>query len=80
MNKRVSWDYMISTYPGKWIAFKDPEMDGPDVVSGVIVEVLSDDDIIEFENAHYNEDMMYRRTKNGVSNGPIRANFVVETS
>ena len=80
MDERVSWEYMTENYPNMWIAIRDSEMDGPDVVSGIIVAALTDDEIIDYENAHDNEGLRFRRTKNGASNGPIRANFVIETA
>ena len=80
MEERVSWKYMSEMYPDMWIAIREPEMDGPDVISGIIAAVLSDDEIIEYENNHDDEGLRFRRTKNGVSNGPIRANFIIETA
>lgn len=80
MDKRESWQYMVEHYPNMWIAVKDAEMDGPDIVSGIIYAVIPDDEIIGYENQHRKDGLTFRRTKGGFSNGPIRANFIVETA
>lgn len=80
MNEPVTWKYMVEHYPNMWIAIKDPQMDGPDIVSGIISAVITDDEIIDYEDKHRKEGLTFRRTKGGVSNGPIRANFIVETA
>ena len=80
MKERVSWSFMDEKYPNMWIAIREPEMDGPDVVSGIIEAVLSDDEIIGYESSHYDQGLRFRRTGHGESNGSIRADFVVETT
>ncbi len=55
-------------------------MDGPDVVSGEVFAVLSDDDIIDYEDEHAGEGLIYRRTTEGELYGPIRASFTIETT
>jgi len=77
---RESWIAIITQYPDRWIALRNPEMDGPDILSGEVVAVISDDDIIEFEDEHVGEGLIYRRTTDGELNGLIRANFVIETA
>ena len=80
MEKSVTWTYMAEKYPNMWIAIKDAKMDGPDVVSGIIYAVMPDDEIIDYEDEHGDEGLIFRRTKGGVSNGLIRANFIIETA
>ncbi len=46
--KRITWQEMVDKYPDMWVAVKDAEMDGPDILSGVPVDVKSDDDIAQY--------------------------------
>ena len=78
MDEAVTWEYMVEHYPHRWIAISNPTMDGPDVITGIIHQVLSDDEIIDYEDDHWDEGLIFRRT-GGESNGPIRANFIIET-
>ena len=34
---RLSWDEMVKQYPDLWVAVKDAEMDGADIMSGEVV-------------------------------------------
>ncbi len=77
---RESWITIISQYPDRWVALRNPVMDGPDVVSGEVFAVLSDEDIIDFEDQHVGEGLIYRRTTEGELYGPIRASFTIETT
>ena len=80
MDERVSWQYMSETYPDMWVAIREPEMDGPDVISGIIEAVLSDDEIIECENNHLYDGLKFRRTTEGNWGGIIESNFIIEVS
>ena len=80
MDRPVTWESMVEQYPDKWLAIKDAQLDGPDIISGIIYAVMTDDEIIDYEDQHGDEGLIFRRTKGGVSNGPIRANFVIETT
>ena len=54
-NDRQTWDEMVKQYPDRWVVVKDAEMSGPDILSGVIVDVISDKEIIEYRlknNSH----------------------------
>ena len=50
MGERMTWEEMVLNYPDRWVVLKDTEKDGPDVLSGVLVAVKTDDEIIPFEN------------------------------
>ena len=75
-----TWGNIVREYPGMWVAIKNPQMDGPNIISGELFAVKSDDEIIDFEDEHIGEGLIYRRTTGGESNGPIRANFIIETA
>ena len=80
MDKPMTWNNMVEEYPNMWLAIKNAEMDGPNIITGIVFAVLTDDEIIDYEDEHGDEGLIFRRTKGGVSNGPIRANFIVETA
>lgn len=44
MAERLTYDEMVERYPGKWVFVKNPEKRGPDVVSGEVICVCSDDE------------------------------------
>lgn len=75
-----TWENIIKMYPGMWVAIKNPQMDGPNIIAGELFAVKTDDEIIDFEDEHVGEGLIYRRTTGGDLNGPIRANFIVETA
>ncbi len=77
---RETWENIVKKYPCMWVAVKDPQMDGPNIISGIVFAVKTDDEIIDYEDEHVGEGLIYRRTTGGESNGPIRANFIVETA
>ena len=76
--KPMRWEEMVNKYPEQWVAIKDAVMDGPDVVSGVVIAVLSDDEIIEYENTHGDDGIEYRRTTEGNWGGIIESNLIIE--
>ena len=53
---------------------------GFDVVSGEVFAVLSDDDIIDYEDGHVGEGLIYRRTTERELYAPIRTSFTIETT
>lgn len=69
---------MVEKYPEQWVAIKDVVMDGSNVISGIVEAVLSDDEVIEYENAHSAEKLEYRRTTEGNWGGIIESNLVIE--
>ena len=64
-NKRMSWDEMVKEYPDRWVVIKDAEMDGPDIISGIIVTVKSDDDIMRFRIDNQKKGYKFYRTSEG---------------
>ncbi len=65
MGERMTWEEMVSNYPDRWVVLKDTEKDGPDVVSGILVAVKTDDEIIPFENANLTKGYEFWRTTEG---------------
>ena len=77
---KMTWDEMVQEYPEQWVAVKDAEMDGPDIVSGILVAAKTDDDIIPFRIAHFDDDLIYRRTTEGEFHGIIDADFIISVN
>ena len=72
---RTTWDEMVEKYPDQWIAVKDAEMDGADIVSGEVVASEADTDMETFRINHFH-DFDFYRTSEGDFNGFVTsANF-----
>ncbi len=65
MNERMTWDQLVSLYPDRWVVLKDTEKEGPDIISGILIAVKTDEEIIEFENSHLREGYEFWRTTEG---------------
>lgn len=78
MGECMKWEEIIKLYPDKWIALQDTVMDGPNVISGYICAVLTDEQICDYEDEHMGEPVIFRRTTEGEWNGTISTNFVIE--
>lgn len=66
-NRRMSWDEMVKEYPDRWVVIKDAEMDGPDIISGIIVTVKSDDEIMRFRIDNQKKGYKFYRTSEQLS-------------
>ena len=72
---RISWDDMVKEYPNLWVAVKDAEMDGADIVSGEVVAAQSDEEMREFRIKHRGAGFVFRRTSECGFNGHITSNL-----
>ena len=63
---RLTWDEMVSTYPDQWVAVKDAEMDGADIISGEVVAAKSDRAMRKFRILNRHTGLVFRRTSDGV--------------
>ncbi len=78
-NRRMTWEEMVDQYPDRWIAIRDAQMDGADIVSGIVEAVLTDDEIGEYrEQAAHG--LQFDRTTEGNWYGPISAEFSIRVS
>ena len=75
--KRITWQEMVDKYPDMWVAVKDAEMDGPDILSGVLVDVKSDDDIAQYRINNKKKGYIFSRTTEGVFNGITGSSVVI---
>ncbi|MBQ7507151.1 MAG: hypothetical protein IJT05_07475 [Lachnospiraceae bacterium] len=79
--QRMTWEQMVEAYPDKWVAIRNPIMDGehPDILEGDVVTVLSDDEISEYEASHQDQNLTYCRTTESGWNGMFYADFSITT-
>ena len=77
MGKRLTWDEMVSQYPERWVVLKDTEKDGSDVVSGILVAVKTDDEIIPYESENMRKGYEFWRTTEGEFYGLIDSNISI---
>ncbi len=75
--KRVTWQEMVDNYPDMWVVVRDAEMDGPDIISGILVDVKSDNDIGDYRIKNHNRGLKYRRTTEGFWNGITGSSIVI---
>ena len=81
MNRHLTWDQMVESYPDRWVVVKNPVFDGnhPDILEGDVVDVLTDDDVGGYRSNHREQDIWVRRTTEGDFFGVIEANFSIIT-
>lgn len=80
MEERMTMEEMIDRYPDMWVAIKDAEKDGPNIMSGILYAVLSDDEIGDFEEEHLGQGLTFFRTTEGDWDGIISSDFVIEVN
>ena len=72
---RLSWDEMVSKYPDQWVAVKDAEMDGADIISGIVVAAMPDREMRQFRMKNRKSGFVFRRTTDGDFDGFIDSDF-----
>ena len=77
MEQRMTWDEMATKYPGRWVVVKDADMTGPDIMSGVLVAVKTDDEIVPFRLSNTHKDYEICRTTEGGFHGIIDTDFSI---
>ncbi len=45
MLERLTWEEIVKKYPERWVVLDDVKNDGATIISGVVVNVCSDEDI-----------------------------------
>ena len=75
--KNMTWDEMVEKYPDQWVVVKDAVMDGPDIISGELIEVKSDNDIADFQIKNHGKGYEFRRTTEGSFNGITGSSIVI---
>ena len=77
MGERLTWAEMVSQYPERWVVLKDTEKSGPDVISGVLVDVKTDDEIISYRSSNRRKGYEFWRTTEGDFYGLIDSNISI---
>lgn len=62
IGKRLTWDEAVAIFPDLWVAFKDCRMSGIDMEDGILVDVITDEDITNYMKQHFNENIYIDRT------------------
>ncbi|MBR5969792.1 MAG: hypothetical protein IK016_05520 [Lachnospiraceae bacterium] len=60
--REMTWEQMVTAYPSQWVIVRDAVMDGPDIISGVLVDVRKDEDILSYRISHPRKGFTFRRT------------------
>ena len=79
MANELTWNEMVTLYPNMWVVIKNATTDGPDIVRGELVTTKTDEEICEYEDAHYDEGLIFRRTTDSEWNGTVSTDFIVKT-
>ena len=77
MDIRMTWNEMVQRYPDQWVVVKDAEKDGSDVLSGILVAVVSDDDIGDYQADNFRKGYDFVRTTEGAFNGITGSDIVI---
>ena len=71
-----TWEDVVKQYPAMWVVFDKVDFDGREVTAGHIMIILPDEEIIDFENKHFNEVKMSLRTTETVRITDENGNFI----
>ena len=74
---RMTWDEMVKKFPDQWVVVKDAEMSGPDILSGIVVAVMPDDQITAFRLSNTRRDYEFCRTTEGEFDGVIDSDISI---
>ncbi len=74
---RLSWAEMVSIYPDQWVAVKDAEMDGADILSGEVVAAKPDREMRVFRLHNSKAGLVFRRTSEGDFDGYINSDIKI---
>ena len=77
---RLTWEEMVKKYPDRWVVVKNAEMSGPDILSGILVDALSDDEIMEYRFNNKRHDLEFCRTTEGDFDGIIDSDISISVN
>lgn len=77
---RMTWEELVKQYPDQWVVLSNPLKDGEDILSAVLVDVKSDDEIDKYEMDHLDKGYEYWRTTEGEFYGVIDADFSISVN
>ena len=71
MSERYTWDEMVSKYPDHWLVLQDCEMNKGDIVSAVLVKVLTSAEVDNYMAQNFGKGYRYRKTSEDTFGGLI---------
>lgn len=74
---RKTWKEIVTKYPDKWVVLQNVSFSNSDIIDAEIVDVKNDDEIIEFQEEHFDQKYVYRRTTDIAATGYIETNFEI---
>ena len=77
--QRMTWDEIVDQYPERWVAIRDAEMQGADIISGIVEAVLTDEEIGDYRD-HAEPGLLFDRTTEGNWYGPISSEFTIRVN
>ena len=76
-DERMTWNEMVKKYPDQWVVVEDAEMNGPDILSGIVVTVMPDDKITDYRLKNTRHDYEFCRTTEGDFDGIIDSDISI---
>lgn len=73
IGQRLDWSNLVLLFPNLWVALKDCIYSGIDINSAVLVDVLDDNEVIEYMDKHYNDYERVERTTDSFTGGYVHA-------
>ena len=74
---KMTWEEMVEKYPDRWVVIADAEMNGADLISGNVVGIKTDDEIIPYRIANQKKGFKFYRTTEGEFYGVIDADYSI---
>ena len=74
---RFTWEQMVQQFPDQWVAVKEAEMDGGDIISGEVVCAKPDEEMRSFRAKNRKCGFVFRRTSEGTFNGFIDSDIKI---
>lgn len=62
MNRNMTWGQMVKEFPDKWVVLSSHTGWGPDIETGNVIAVLSDDEYDDYAIAHLDDNYYIKRT------------------
>lgn len=71
MSERYNWETLVNRYPNKWLVLQDCEMHKGDIVSAVLVKVLTSAEVDDYMAQNVGKGYRYRKTSEETFGGLV---------
>lgn len=71
MSERYNWETLVDRYPNKWLVLQDCEMHKGDIVSAVLVKVLTSAEVDNYMAQNVGKGYRYRKTSEETFGGLV---------